>query len=89
MCPSKWNIISGGLPLVLAFSWLFCGLGVDLSTKNEREEIEKLCSKIPMLSEYATVLESHVKLRYLKKISVSSSIRNVCHQSNNLIYLAT
>ena len=43
---------------------------MDLSPKNEREEIEKFCSKIPVLSEYATVLESHVKLRYVKKISV-------------------
>lgn len=56
--------------IVLAFSWLFCGLGLDLSPKNEKEEIEKLYSKIPVLSEYATVLESHVKLRYLKNISV-------------------
>lgn len=56
--------------IVLAFSWLFCGLGLDLSPKNEKEEIEKLCSKIPVLSEYTTVLESHVKLRYLKNISV-------------------
>ena len=43
---------------------------MDLSPKNKREEIEKFCSKIPVLSEYATVLESHVKLRYIKKISV-------------------
>ena len=43
---------------------------MDFSPKNEREEIEKFCSKIPVLSEYATVLESHVKLRYVKKISV-------------------
>ena len=43
---------------------------MDLSPKNEKEEIEKLCSKIAVVSEYATVLESHVKLWYLKKISV-------------------
>ena len=35
---------------------------MDLSPKNEKEEIEKLCSKIAVVSEYATVLESHVKL---------------------------
>ena len=38
--------------------------------KNEKEEIDKLCRKIAVVSEYSTVLESHVKLRYLKKISV-------------------
>ena len=43
---------------------------MDLSTKIEEEEIKKLSSKIPVLSEYGTALESHVKLRYLKKISV-------------------
>ena len=43
---------------------------MDLSTKIEEEEIKKLSSKIPVLSEHGTVLESHVKLRYLKKISV-------------------
>ena len=45
---------------------------MDLSPKNEKEEIERLCSKIPVFSEYATVLESHVKVRYLKKIFVVS-----------------
>ena len=35
---------------------------MDLSPKIEKEEVEKLGSKIPMLSEYATTLESHVKL---------------------------
>ena len=43
---------------------------MDLSTKIEEEEIKKLSSKIPVVSEYGTALESHVKLRYLKKISV-------------------
>ena len=43
---------------------------MDLSTKIEEEEIKKLSSKIPVVSEYGTALGSHVKLRYLKKISV-------------------
>ena len=43
---------------------------MDLSPKIEEKEVEKLGSNIPMLSEYATALESRVKLRYLKKISV-------------------
>ena len=43
---------------------------MDLSTKIEEEEIKKLSSKIPVVSEYGTALERHVKLRYLKKISV-------------------
>ncbi|XP_068714108.1 uncharacterized protein [Montipora foliosa] len=56
--------------VVLAFFELFCGCSMDLSPKIEEEEIKKFSSKIPVLSEYATALESHVKLRYLKKISV-------------------
>ena len=43
---------------------------MDLSPKIEEEEVEKLGSNILMLWEYATALESRVKLRYLKKISV-------------------
>ena len=43
---------------------------MDLSPKIEEEEIKKFSSKIPVLSEYAMALKSHVKLRYLKKISV-------------------
>ena len=35
---------------------------MDLSPKIEEEEIKKFSSKIPVLSEYATALESHVKL---------------------------
>ena len=37
---------------------------MDLSPKIEEEEVEKFGSKISVLSEYATALESHVKLRY-------------------------
>ena len=51
---------------VFKLSW---GFSMDLSPKIE-EEVEKLGSKIPVLSEYATALESHVKLRNLKKISI-------------------
>ena len=43
---------------------------MDLSPKIEEEEIKKFSSKIPVLSEYALALESHVTLRYQKKISV-------------------
>ena len=84
--------------IVLAFRWLLFRLGMNLSPTNKKEEIEKLCSNIPVLSEYPTVLESHVKLRYLKKISVVGIVRfkipceqfntECLHQSNNLIYLA-
>ena len=49
---------------------LLWGFGMDLSLKIEEKEVEKFGSKIPVLSEYATALESHVKLRYLKKISM-------------------
>ena len=40
---------------------------MDLSPKIEEEEVEKFGSKIPVLSEYVTALESHVKLRYLNR----------------------
>ena len=43
---------------------------MDVSLKTEEEEVKKFGSKIPALSEYASALESHVKLRYLKKISI-------------------
>lgn len=52
------------------FFELCWGFGVDLSPKIEEEEIKKCSSKIPVLSEYGMALESHVKLRCLKKISV-------------------
>ena len=57
---------------------------MDLSPENEKDETEKLWSKIPVLSEYATVLESHVKLRCLKKISVVGIdlIKIPCEQFN-------
>ena len=38
--------------------------------KEEDNEIERLSRCVPVLSEYAASLESHVKLRYLKKISI-------------------
>ena len=56
--------------VVLVYFGLFCGFVMDLSLKTEEEEIKELSSKIPVVSEYGTALESHVKLRYLKKISV-------------------
>jgi len=43
---------------------------VDSSKENGKVEIEKLSRKIPVLSEYAASLQSHIKLRYLEKISV-------------------
>ena len=44
---------------------------MDLSLKTEEEEVEiKFGSKIPALSEDVSTLESHVKLRYLKKILI-------------------
>ena len=46
---------------------LFRGFGMDLSPKIEKEEVEKFGNKIPVLSEYDTALESHVKMRYLNK----------------------
>ena len=52
---------------VFKLSW---GLSMEISPKIEGKEVEKLGSKIPVLSEYATALESHIKLRYLKKISI-------------------
>ena len=43
---------------------------MNLSKNSERYEIERQTSKIPTLSDYAKSLESHVRLRYLRKISV-------------------
>ena len=59
--------------VLLAVFKLFWGFGIDLSLKTEEEEVGKFGSKIPALSEYASALESHVKLRYLKKISTVGS----------------
>ena len=42
---------------------------MDSAPENGQNEIEKLSRKIPALSDYAASLESHVKLRYLQKIS--------------------
>ena len=56
--------------VLLAGFKLLWRFGMDLSPKIEEKEVEKFGSKIPVLSEYATALESHVKLRYLKKISI-------------------
>ena len=43
---------------------------MDSSQENGKDEIAELSRRIPVLSEYAASLESHVKLRYLQKISV-------------------
>ena len=59
----KFMIIVSQICIVFVFN-------MDLSQQNEKDDIEKLSRKIPVLSEYATSLESHVKLRYLQKISV-------------------
>ena len=80
---------------LLAVLSYFGGFGMDLSPTIEEDEEEKFGSKIPVLLEYATTLESHVKQQYLKKFCGSGhrpfhhSIQNVCQQSNSLIYLAT
>ena len=41
--------------IVLAFRWLLFRLGMNLSPTNKKEEIEKLCSNIPVLSEYPSL----------------------------------
>lgn len=51
-------------------SLTFCSLKMDLGEKNEEKSIAELSKKIPVLSEYVKSLDSHVKLRYLKKLSV-------------------
>ena len=56
--------------VVFAFFGLFCEFSMDSAPENGQNEIEKLSRKIPALSDYAASLESHVKLRYLQKISV-------------------
>ena len=56
--------------VLLAVFKLFWGFGMDVSLKTEEEEVKKFGSKILALSEYASALESHVKLRYLKKILI-------------------
>lgn len=43
---------------------------MDLSTEDTVDTIEELSKSIPVLSEYVKSLDAHVKLRYLKKISV-------------------
>ena len=43
---------------------------MDQSQQKEKDEIERLSRNVPVLSKYAISLESHVKLRYLQKISV-------------------
>ena len=48
--------------VLLAVFKLFWGFGMDVSLKTEEEEVKKFGSKIPALSEYASALESHVKL---------------------------
>ena len=48
--------------VLLAVFKLFWGFGMDVSLKTEEEEVKKFGSKILALSEYASALESHVKL---------------------------
>jgi hypothetical protein len=43
---------------------------MDTSLKNDKEEIDKISKSFPVLSDYVLSLGSHVKLRYLQKISV-------------------
>ena len=66
----KFMVMVSRICILFAFFGLFFGFNIDLSQENERDEIEKLSRKIPVFSEYASSLESHVKLRYLQKISV-------------------
>jgi len=73
ICTPRSVKLYGNISLIcvlLVYFGLFCGFGMDLSLKTEEEEIRKLSSKIPVVSEYGTALESNVKLRYLKKTSV-------------------
>ena len=63
---------------------------MDSAPENGQNEIEKLSRKIPALSDYAASLESHVKLRYLRRVSLAISlVLNVCRPSNSPIYSAT
>ena len=43
---------------------------MDISQENYNEDLDSLSKDIPVLSEYAKVLETHVKRRYLQKISL-------------------
>ena len=43
---------------------------MEISSENPDEIIKNLSKNIPVLSEYAKDLEKHVKMRYLRKISV-------------------
>ena len=54
---------------VLLFSLSFCDFFMDESQEKEHKENQRLTKDIPVLSKYATSLETHVKLRYLQKIS--------------------
>lgn len=42
---------------------------MDISQENCDEDLDSLSKDIPVLSEYAKGLETHVKRRYLQKIS--------------------
>ena len=66
----KFMIIVSQHCVVFAFFGLFREFSMDSAPENGQNEIEKLSRKIPALSDYAASLESHVKLRYLQKISV-------------------
>ena len=63
-------IIVSQICVVFAYFGLFSEFSMDSSQENGKDEIEKLSRRIPVLSEYAASLESHIKLRYLRKISV-------------------
>ena len=43
---------------------------MDLSEEKACEDLQSLAANIPVLSDYVKCLESHVKSRYLQKISV-------------------
>ena len=43
---------------------------MDISQESYNEDLDSLSKDIPVLSEYAKVLETHVKRRYLQKISL-------------------
>ena len=42
----------------------------NLPREKAGEDVDSLCENIPVLSDYIKALESHVKSRYLQKISV-------------------
>lgn len=66
----KFIVIVSHFYIVLSVSSTFCEFTMDLSQERIRDDINKLSSTIPVLSEYAKKLEAHVKRRYLQKISV-------------------